>query len=524
MLPRLFLAFVPLVARAAELRVTPATTLAAAIAKASAGDTLLLGAGVYRERVKVDKPLTIRGERGVVLDGSAPLEAAWSEAGGDLAGVRVASLAKRPRGGLLVQGKFAAEMRYDRAQTQGDWHWRTLLAKGTPLSGWKEIRALWMYHPDERRLYARLPEGAVSIVPEREPLLRIEKTKGVTVEGLTFTHASHAIVVGEGAEECVIRKCRVESFESDGIALTSGAARCTVEDCDITRGSLEEWMPSLGHNRANYEVWRIHKDVGNYDRNGIELEGAGAGHRILNNRIDRTFDGIALGDSSAESLDKKLPDPNRGRGTEIAGNTITNTRDSGIELGIGCIDVQVHHNTLRRTHGGLRMKLPRLGPLFIHHNRFIDGAPFAIWFSMDASPAEAYVYHNTIVRGGTEALFVAKDAKKRDFIAPRWHFVNNLVLSERGFCEASAKPAWDFTLAHNVTTGKRNRPWPDDPAKDRGSRYGVEIAHDENGKPAAGSAAIDAGLDLTKYFHGKPLPGCEPGYFRGKAPDAGADE
>jgi len=43
-------------------------------------------------------------------------------------------------------------------------------------------------------------------------------------------------------------------------------------------------------------------------------------------------------------------------------------------------------------------------------------------------------------------------------------------------------------------------------------------------KPLPGSPAIDAGLDLSKYFHGRPLPGCEPGYFKGKAPDAGAYE
>ena len=47
---------------------------------------------------------------------------------------------------------------------------------------------------------------------------------------------------------------------------------------------------------------------------------------------------------------------------------------------------------------------------------------------------------------------------------------------------------------------------------------------DKDGKPAAGSAAVDAGLDLSTYRTGKPLPGCEPGYFKGKAPDAGADE
>ena len=34
----------------------------------------------------------------------------------------------------------------------------------------------------------------------------------------------------------------------------------------------------------------------------------------------------------------------------------------------------------------------------------------------------------------------------------------------------------------------------------------------------------NAGIDLSTYRNGKPLPGCEAGYFKGKAPDAGADE
>jgi len=472
----------------------PWRTIQKAVDAAAAGDIVSIGAGVYHERVRVEKPLTLRGQSGVVLDGSVSLKAEWSKAGGDLDGVFIASAAKQPRG-LLLDGKFIAEIRFDRAQAEGDWHWRTLLAKGPPLSGFGQIRALWMYHPDERRIYVRLENGAspdglaLSAVASKEPLLRIEKVQGVTVEGLAFAHGSTGIVVGEGAAECIIRHCRVTSFESTGIALGSGAARCVIEECDITRGSLEDWTPSLGHDRANYEIWRIHKDVGNYDRNGINIVRAGAGNRVLRNHLDRVFDGIALGDYTAESLDKPLPDPEHGRGAEIAGNTIENTRDSGIELGVGCADVEVHHNVLRRTHGGLRFKLPRLGPVFIHHNRLMDGAPFGIWFSMDASPARGYVYHNTIERGRMEALHVARDSRQRDFIAPHWHFVNNLVLNKHGFCEPSGKA--DFTVSHNA---------------------------------ASASAAVDAGLDLSTYLDGKPLPGCPPGYFRGKAPDAGADE
>ena len=513
-------------ALAADIAITPGS-LSDAISKASEGDTLLLQPGVFSERVKVDKSITLHGTPRAILDGATPLKAEWSEAGGDLPGVFTTPAKKRPRG-LLLDGKFIAEIRYDRAKEKGDWHWQTLLAKGPPLSGFNEIRALWMYHSEEKRIYAHFENGVrpdgltLSIVESSDPLLHIG-FRDVIVEGLTFAHSADAIVLGEDAANCVVRDCKITSFESTGISLTGGATNCLVEKCDITRGALEEWTPSLEHRRTNYEIWRIHKDVGNYDRNGIDLVRAGSGNRILNNHVHRVFDGITVGDSSFESLDKPLPDPNHGRGTEIVGNIIENTRDSGIELGVGCIDVNVHHNILRRTHGGLRFKLPRIGPIFIHHNRLIDGAPFNIWFSMDASPAEAYVYHNTIVHGDYPALHVAKDSMKRDFIAPHWHFLNNLVLDNEGFCEPSKTKPLDFTTSHNITTGKI-RPWPNDESKDQGSLYRVTITHDENGKPGAGTAAIDAGLDLSTYLKGQPLPGCSPGYFRGKAPDAGADE
>jgi hypothetical protein len=484
---------------AGEIRVTPGpSAIRAAVEKASSGDTVLLAPGVYRERVRLEKGIVLRGEPGAVISGTEPLRAEWKEAGGDLKSVFVAAMPKRPAG-LLVDGKFLAELRFDRAQKEGDWHWRTLLRRGPPLSGFAQIRALWFYHPKEQRIYAHFendaqPEKlALEFVPERGALLHLAKTSGATVEGIEFAGGSEAIVLGEGATDCTVRRCRITSYEGTGIEITGGAARCLVEECDITRGAFEEWMPSLEHNRANYEVWLIHKQVGNYDRNGIDLVRAGAGNRILRNHVHRTFDGITLGDSDAESLDKPLPDPAHGRGTEIAGNTIENTRDSGIELGVGCVEVEVHHNTLRRTHGGLRFKLPRLGPLFIHHNRLIDGAPFGIWFSMDASPAEAYVYHNTIERGGMEAVFVAREAMKRDSIAPHWHFVNNLVIGPHAFLAPPEKKAPDFTASHNVAI------------------------RDETERAAIG-------LDLSTYRSGKALPGCERGYFQGAGPGAGADE
>ncbi|MEP6671468.1 MAG: right-handed parallel beta-helix repeat-containing protein [Chthoniobacter sp.] len=490
------------IASGATIEVRPGVSaLADAVARAVEGDTLALAPGIYREHVHIDKRLTLRGQASAVLDGSEELRATWSPAGDAVFSTSV----KKRHYGLLVDGKFVAEVRSDRAQGKGDWHWKTLLAKGPPLSGFTQIRALWMYDPETNRIHAHFENGAapdglaLSWLRSDAPLLTIAGAKGVVVEGLTFAHGFQAITVTDHAAEAVVRGCKITSYEDTGIVLTGGAARCTIEDCEITRGSYEDWQPSQEHDRANYEIWRIHKDVGRYDRVGIDIVRAGAGNRILRNHLDRVFDGICIGDSSCESLDKPLIDPDHGRGTEIAENVIENTRDSGIELGVGCIEVNVHHNTLRRTHGGLRFKAPRIGPVFIHHNRLIDGAPFNMWFSMDASPAEGFVYHNTIVGGHSAALQFFSFNTHRNFGAPKWRFINNLVLGKEPFFERGDRtPKPDFTAEHNVVTA---------------------TIPSESGR-----TAIDAGMDLSTYLGGKPLPGCEPGYFQDKAPDAGADE
>ena len=489
----------PFAACAAEIAVKPDASgqrLTQAIAAANAGDTLVLAPGIYHEQVRIEKQLTLRGKAGVILEGAIPLKTEWSAAEG-LDKVFVTASKKRPEG-LLVDGRFIAEIRFDRAQKSGEWHWQTLLAKGPPLGGFKHIRALWMYHPKEQRIYVRLEEGAgpekavISVVMSGDSLIEIAAAR-VVVEGVTLRGGTEAITLGEGAKDCVVRRCKVTSYEGTGILLTGNASNCTVEDCAITRGAFEEWRATSENRRENYEIWRIHKDVGKYDRVGIELIRAGAGNRILRNHLDRVFDGICLGDSSTESLDKPLIDPNHGHGAEIADNLIENTRDSGIELGVGCSDVNVHHNTLRHTHGGLRFKLPRIGPVFIHHNQLIDGTPFNVWFSMDSSLAEGYIYHNTITGGGDAAFVYSSFNAKRDFATPKWQFLNNLVLQVKDgfFDQRKGTPPRDFTESHNITT--------DD-----------------------ASAAAGAGIDLSTYLKGKPLPGCETGYFKGKAPDVGA--
>lgn len=502
-------------ASAAEIIVKPApeqsskSVITDAIKKAANGDTILLSKGVYYENIKVvEKTITLKGEDGVIIDGTTPLSATWEAAGDDMPGVYQTEMKDRPYG-LFVDGKIIASLRYDRAKKEGDWHWRKLLAKGTPKSGFDNIRALWIYNPEEQRMYVRLEESAdpnqakLSYIKKDRPLLLLENANNCTVENITFQGGERAIVIeGKAATGNTIRKCQILSFEERGIIITDEASNNLITENEITRGSLEEWTPSLKHDRANYEIWLIHKEVGNYDRVGVDIIKAGTDNKVTNNHIHLVFDGVTIGDYSAESLSKPLPDPNHGKGTVISGNIIENTRDSGIELGVGCIDVQVHDNTLRRTHGGLRFKLPRIGPVFIYRNQLIDGSPFNIWHSMDKSLAEGYIYHNTFA-GRKPAMASNLKDKDLDSVAPNWHFINNLILTEEGFFEDGGNAdTKKFTYKNNLAV------------KTDGHTDNIQI-------PAE---AIDQAMDLSTYFHGKPLPGFAEKNFKGKAADIGAVE
>jgi nitrous oxidase accessory protein len=61
-------------AQAAKLAVGPGSaypTIGSAVAAAAPGDEILVRAGVYRENVRLDRPLVLRGEPGAVIDGGA---------------------------------------------------------------------------------------------------------------------------------------------------------------------------------------------------------------------------------------------------------------------------------------------------------------------------------------------------------------------------------------------------------------------------------------------------------------------
>lgn len=500
-----------------------------AIARASDGDVIKLPAGLYREHVIVSKPVTLDGSAGAVIDPTEPLSASWTPASDIGPGVWKFTSDKQPNA-LLIAGRHLAALSDKRVQTEGPWYWKTLLAKGTPLSGFANVRGMWLWRPAENTVYVRVggnddPRSLPwSVLWNRAPALSLQNVTGARVTGMTFAGAHTAVEI-TGCTDVELINATVRSFEITGITVTGGSSRCRIVSNFIERGAYENFAcPRLSGKewKENYEIWQIHKVAGHYDRMGINVFRAGKDNKILSNHVRETFDGINIGDYAVEKLSTPLADASHGEGTEIAWNLIEDVRDSGMEVGTGCVNVHIHHNRLLRTHGGLRFKLPRIGPVFIHHNLIEDDRGFNVWFSMDSSPAEGYFYHNTII-GKTAALVYSSMEKGFETSGtPRWHFMNNLIISSNGFFANWTKGALtpNFTSSRNVVVGGGN-PWPDDPSKDD-SKYVDTVEVDAAQRPGKNSAAAGAGIDLSTYLNGKPLPGCEKGYFTGAAPDAGA--
>ena len=519
---------------------TGQAVIGTAVKAAQAGCTIRLRKGLYREIVTIEKPISLIGDEGAVIDPSEPLTAKWEPAPAFGSGVYKAAMERAPVT-LLIDGKILAQVNAERPETQPGkpWDWRKLLASGPPRTGFRFIRGVWLYLPTEKAIFVHLENNANpsllhwSAIWSQEPIITLKNTEGAAVRGLILAHGYNGIAITDNCRRCSVTQSKIGPWDMNGVLVRNGAAETLVEDNEIFRGPWEDWTPitvstpgeGLEISKDWYEIWQVHKLAGMWDRVGISVTLSGANNRVHANRIHDVFDGINLGEGEIESLDAPVADPRHDQGAEISENTIERTADSGIEVGGPVVDVRIHDNTLRQSHGDLRYKLPRVGPVFIYRNLLIDGAPNDIWYSMDDSPAEGYVYHNTIV-GGRTGLAYHHMQKRRNIGAPQWHYLNNLVIAQRGFFETRDKfMPINFVADYNVVQGT-GKPYPNDPDNDTHSRYveRIEMAPGLPPKPAHGSAAIDAGLDLSNYFHGKPLPGCEPGYFKGKAPDAGAYE
>ena len=519
-------------AGAAGTREAPLGRVQAALELARAADTVHLAAGVYRERVAFKhggvygKPVTLEGDPGAVLDGSEPVALHWTRAEDIAPGVWRASVSFFPFT-VTADGKLVTaldEERVDPKQAERtEWQWPNIFKNGVGPSKWEGVKALVMYRHEQHELLIRFKQNldprtmTITVAPQ-EPVVRISGTNRCVVHGLALRNATYGVHI-ENSVGSVVENCVIGPTDF-GVMMGDGADRCTIRFNEIFMNPYAGASPKL---EGSWDNWLAHKEGGFYDRTGISVLASAGGHQIHDNYIHDHWDGI-------EDLfyhDEK----GRDHDLNIHHNRIFNISDDGLEPNGEEVNCEWHDNIVEGCICGFRIKAPRVGPLYAYRNTFFDnGEDYRNFGGGDPMlPATVYVYQNT-----STAKPAISHSEITGIGTPNYHFYNNLFWCEYPLMVSRRSTPPNWTADYNVYVRREDDGrWQERKQQLESMKQDAHSLWVETGGPGFAdftkqdvsltpdSPTRARGADLSKLF-GKPLPGCEPGYFTGPAPDCGA--
>ncbi len=500
----------------------PFKLIQTALDKAGAGTTIFLQPGIYTESFcfrrggSKDAPLVLKGGPDVHIQAAGAISLKWTPVPAWGNGVyKTAS----PTGfirGIYVNKKRSQDglklplIRYERAgddQRKKDdvYHYRNIFRDGImteqkrPGQGFDVLQAVAMYNPEDKNIYIRFgdntnPNKLKFRLVKGTQLIDLDGIKNVIIENLKLRCSVKGIGVRR-SENIIIRNCSFTTVEY-GVKVKF-SSEVKVANCVLTLNAYHAMMPQSQSistpNGLRYQadVWRAFKWVGYYDRCGIIISEC-RNCEVFSNYIHDHWDGISVGGQ-------------KGPGIKVHHNYIANICDDGFTI-YGDTGQEWYGNTIINAFACLRYwnNPHNKGPLYIYGNRFIHGRQDNIRFMQDTN-MEIYIYHNTTI-GGDGIRYHGVTS----FGTPNTYVYNNHFLGDfygRTSAVRRAKTIPNFKAGYNT--------YLTDPLR--------AIAETgKNGHNFQGVNNIAKGVDLSSFF-GKPLPGCEPGYFKGKAPDCGAN-
>ncbi len=299
------------------------------------------------------------------------------------------------------------------------------------------------------------------------------------------------------------------------------------EGADQYRGGISSWGGGSALTvRDSYLERRVTEsgdDVG--PGNGIWVKntgpGAGGGHTFTGNTIIGGHDGIG-----GEPED--VPWGVFNGDTLIAGNTVRECDDDGIQVEGGTHNVTVSGNTVSGCLIGVAFAPALGGPLTIVGNVITDPQPRrgqgpAAFKAGDDSTGEVRVYHNSFFAGATPA----DGFKQTNANLANVHLLNNAIYAGRYVWETythTGTVTADYDAIYTTDSDrfvKWENNWHGSLASLRSATgqetHGITASGfvwDAELRPLAGSPLIDAGV---------VIPGVNDGYS-GSAPDIGAFE
>lgn len=547
----------------------PLPTIAAAVELAAPGDTIRVGPGYWAEIVaptvsgEPQRPITLVGERGpegewlTVLDIGVPVTG-WQPAPEIGDGVFKTEALDFVPYSMTLGGKQVLRMHDRRIMEPGRGFELLALAADAPpemeYSHLVEEMVFWdgievLYGVSEGVTYIRFRDGddPTGMDLRAAPAgggIRLEDVSHWTIRDIRISNAEDCVVItGESAQHNVVERCFLTNGHNR-VVITGGAAHNIIRDNEMTLnyygyddpgawGTAERNLHTSIRCRI-YLAFKYIQGPSSSDDRGVLIRSAGPGNEISGNHIYAGLIGISLADN---------------RDTRVHHNIIHGMSSIGIltvQIGQrGSVNLHVHDNLVYDCNINLRLHhynntLP--GERREYHYRNLSWLPpglgshiYVHWTSREmaegAGHPELYLYHNTYAGG--RSGFSPSGWAADDGGNPGIWLLNNIFAagnalggSSRFMAEATMMGPVDHNLVAGAIShggaewiGERNvivenaALWPPESLPD------FELAADS---PARG-----IGLDLSRPFEvmGRArdaLPGMEPGYFDGDAPDAGA--
>lgn len=533
-----------------DAKAGPFQTIQSALDVAQPGDTVQVNPGVYREHLVFKtggapgQPVTLQGKEGAIIDGSKDIKLDWQPAEDIAPGVYRAPVDFSPYT-ITADGKIVTtldEKRVDPAiqhPERDNLRWPSVFKGGTGPAGWAGVKALTMYRTKEKDLLIKFrknldPRTMQITVSPKNPAVSITNMTDCVVRGFTMQNCSYGVRI-EGAKNITVEKNKIGPADY-GVHIEGKSSKCIVRNNEMTMAPYSGADPWRD---GSWDNWQAHKNGGFYDRYAVRIAES-KDCEVANNFIHDHWDGVQTGWPGA---------PEDNGGMNVHDNVFYNIFDDSMETSGGQADSRWHNNYVEKARVAIRIKNPDYGPLYIYRNVFIGNKnDMVIWSSGKSyKPAEVWVYQNTC----TSDVSLGTNYAKGEAATSNYHILNNIFwcLSSLRRELSYALPDWEsdnnvyvrvtlenprpwVTESDGFDQANRQEKWDKSQEQSRQANIDKNSVWIATGQPGFvdvanrnltltdTSPAHAAGRDLSK--NEKPLPGCEPGYFKGDKPNAGA--
>ncbi len=545
---------------AAGSRSAPFRTVARAVASATAGETIQLGPGVFRESVVMTKsgaegaPIIIRGTLGDngqwltrVTSGRALDPAAWEAAGGGL--LRNTEVAAPVF--ALTWGERRVAALHDRAghvkngapRLYSAWEvlaWpegHRLKARYDEdgLDFWKTIGGV--YHFGQRpgsttgpALYLRLagvagPEPLALEAYRAGATIALDQASHIVLRDLEIAGGEVGIAIrGENARHNEVDHCRI-LFATDRVLIQKRASRNVIRNCRIELCFLGHPTGAWAGGKGNAADASAKSFVYNYfkywasshgtsDDRSITLENS-SHNRITGNTLDGGLIGIAIRESHDILVERNRVARHSSVGTSMRANC-TGIRYENNHFEDNSINFRAHAINVGNQRDIVLSRNVSVLPegvgnhLFFHV--FRDKEPL----TAQSAPAIRIV-HNAFIGGNSALRLPAVSHRPEGF--PEVLVLNNLIAVGGAPVWGAAPEKADVLGAFDYNLIVRNPATPESLPRGAGPHNRVIIA----GLP---EALREAGLDISVPFSAggktwEAISGFAPGYFKGAQPGIG---